>query len=122
MVTAPRSAKNEMIRVLTDTLAKDFLTAVGVDGVLGPRHGDILTFTAKLDEVAQPGLFRFVTCGDSTMLVLAVAVDMPTMNELETRIAAAHCLAPGDAAPTWPDAPPPPAAEPSDVIAPPAQP
>lgn len=81
------------------------LTALGLQGTFGPPHGDIETFTATFEDGEQPGRLRFVTCSRANILVAAIAVDVATIDFLEKRIAAAHCLAPGEAAPTWPDAP-----------------
>lgn len=106
-VVMRRQAGNGMVDKISKNLGNDFLKAIGIDGALGPRHGDILTFTAKFDDVAQPGLFRFVTCDNATVLILAIAVDMPASNDVEQRMAAARCLTPGEVAPTWPGATPP---------------
>lgn len=105
-VVMRRQAGNNSVGMISQKLGNDFLKAIGIDGALGPRHGDILTFTATFDDVAQPGLVRFMSCPDSTVVVLAIAVDMDASNDVEKRIAAAHCLAPGETAPSWPDAPP----------------
>lgn len=78
------------------SIASELVKEVDIDAEYGARgHLTALTRTTH-------GIVRVVPCGRVASVILANGVDEAGRAELERRVRAAHCLAAGEAAPTWP--------------------
>ena len=89
---------------MAQKLGEQFLKIAGFENAtMGAPKGNLLTFVHHIDGNDEPGFFRFISCPTSNVLLLAMAADRATADELEKRGAAARCLKPGEKAPTWPD-------------------
>lgn len=81
--------------------------AMKLDAKAQPRRGNVLPFTANIDGTAELGVLRPIDCPDFKLLVIAIAPDDASLHDVEQRVEAARCLAPGESPPTWPDQLPP---------------
>jgi hypothetical protein len=78
--------------------------AQGMEAEVGAiDHGRVPLKLSQGSEVSL-GFAQLIRCPTSTAMVLAIAEDQPTVDALATRVAAGHCMKPGDKPQDWPDA------------------
>jgi hypothetical protein len=77
--------------------------ALGMDVEAGAiDHGRVPLKLSQGGEVSL-GFAQLIQCPTATALVLAIAEDQPTVDAMQTQIAAGRCMAPGDKPQDWPD-------------------
>jgi hypothetical protein len=79
--------------------------AQGMDFEAGANdHGRVPLKLSQGSDVSL-GFAQMIKCPTASAMVIALAEDQPTVDEVQAKIAAAHCLKPGEKPQEWPDAP-----------------
>jgi hypothetical protein len=89
-----------------DVLVEPMFKVMGVQGKITKREPNRVWITMNDGSDSIDGWFRLVTCPDATAMVMAVAADPATLNDLDARVTRARCLRPGEKSQEWPDPPP----------------
>lgn len=89
---------------LSDKVIAPMFKAQGIEVETGAIDHDRVPLKLSHGSDISLGFAQLVRCPSATALVLAIAEDQPTIDALQTRVAAGHCMKAGDKPQDWPDA------------------
>jgi hypothetical protein len=94
------STPTEVLSALGPVLDRAFPGALHV----GEHSGDRVPLSGKLGGETVVGYARLIACPATKILVFELSSDEHAVQRLDTHVASARCLGPGEPAPSWPDA------------------